>query len=104
MKASSWAKAVGGGALIMIGGPMLIRYVQPSEEELFKRYNPELQKRSLEGRDERLREANEFIDRLKEYSRDDRPSEFDLSFCGALVGIGGEEGRRVMGWRGKEWC
>lgn len=74
----------------MIGGPALIRYVQPSEEELFKRYNPELQKRSLEGRDERLREANEFIDRLKEYSKDDRPSEFAYSFV-----LGGSEGVRV---------
>jgi len=53
---------------------MLINYVQPTEEELFKKYNPELQKRSLEGRDERLREANEFIDKIKEYSKSDKPS------------------------------
>lgn len=53
---------------------MLINYVQPTEEELFKKYNPELQKRSLEGRDQRLKEANEFIDRIKEYSKSDKPS------------------------------
>jgi len=55
---------------------MLINYVQPTEEELFKRYNPELQKRSLEGRDQKLKDANEFIDKIKEYSKSDKPSMF----------------------------
>merc|ERR1739838_1098625 len=73
MRTSSWIKSLGGGLVILIGGPALIRYVQPTEEELFKRYNPDLQRRSLEGREERLKEANEFIDRLKEYSKSDKP-------------------------------
>jgi len=58
----------------MFGGPMLIDYVTPTEEELFKRYNPDLQRRSLEGRDQKLKEANEFIDKIKEYSKSDKPS------------------------------
>ncbi len=58
----------------MLGGPMLIDYVTPTEEELFKRYNPDLQRRSLEGRDQKLKEANEFIDKIKEYSKSDKPS------------------------------
>lgn len=59
---------------MIIGGPMLINYVMPSEEELFKKYNPDLQRRSLEGRDQRLKEANEFIDKLKEMGKSDKPS------------------------------
>lgn len=61
-----------GGGLI-IGGPMLINYVMPSEEELFKKYNPDLQRRSLEGRDQRLKEANDFIAHLKSMSQSDKP-------------------------------
>ena len=74
MRRSAWVKSIGAFVLCAFGGPALIRYVQPTEEELFKRYNPELQKRSLEGRDQRLQEANEFIAQLKEYSKDPRPS------------------------------
>lgn len=74
MRRAAWIKSGGAFLLCAFGGPALIRYVQPTEEELFKRYNPDLQKRSLEGRDERLKEANAFIDQLKEYSKDPRPS------------------------------
>lgn len=63
------------GGVIVIGGPALINYVQPTEEELFKRYNPELQKRSLEGREKRLQEANDFVNQIKEFSKSDKPSE-----------------------------
>lgn len=74
------------GAIILFGGPALIRYVQPTEEELFKRYNPELQKRSLEGREERLKEANDFVDKMKEFSKSDKPSmccECHVQYCRA---------------------
>jgi len=47
-----------------------------ADEDLPKRYNPELQKRSLEGRDQRLKDANDFIAQLKEYSKSDKPSMF----------------------------
>lgn len=47
-----------------------------ADKHLPKRYNPELQKRSLEGRDQRLKDANDFIAQLKEYSKSDKPSMF----------------------------
>jgi len=51
-----------------------VRYVQPTDEELFQRYNPELQKRSLERRYERQKEFDDFVTKLKEYSKSDKPS------------------------------
>ena len=71
----------------MIGGPALVVWVSPTEEELFKvchahappncthglidrqKYNPELQKRSLEGREQRQEEFNQFVGKLKDYSK-----------------------------------
>jgi len=55
---------------------MLINYVTPTEEELFKKYNPDLQRRSLEGREQRLKEANDFIAHLKEMGKSDKPRTF----------------------------
>jgi hypothetical protein len=60
--------------VVIWGGPALVRYVQPTEEELFQRYNPELQKRSLEGRLQREQEFDEFVRKLKEYAKSDKPS------------------------------
>ncbi|KAI4184741.1 MAG: hypothetical protein L6R41_004536 [Letrouitia leprolyta] len=60
-------------AVFSIGGPALIYYVQPTDEELFKRYNPELQKRSLENRKERQQDFDNFVNKLKEYSKSDKP-------------------------------
>lgn len=57
-----------------IGGPALIYYVTPSEEELFSRYNPELQRRSLEKRQEKQEDFDAFVGRLKEYSKSEKPS------------------------------
>jgi hypothetical protein len=48
--------------------------VQPTDEELFQKYNPELQKRSLERRVERQQEFDDFVTKLKEYSKSDKPS------------------------------
>lgn len=58
-----------------VGGPALIYYVTPSEEELFLRYNPELQRRSLANRKERQEDFDQFVTRLKKYSKSDKPSE-----------------------------
>lgn len=58
--------------MFLIGGPALITYVTPSEEELFKKYNPDLQRRSLEGREQRLADANAFVAQIKEYSKSDK--------------------------------
>lgn len=57
-----------------MGGPALTYYLTPTEEELFKKYNPDLQRKSLERRAERQQEFDDFVSRLKEYSRSDKPS------------------------------
>ncbi|KAK1252634.1 hypothetical protein MKX08_003821 [Trichoderma sp. CBMAI-0020] len=68
-----WIKVLVGGAIISVGGPALTYWVVPTEEELRSRYNPELLKRSLEGREERQQEFNDFVTKLKEYSKSDKP-------------------------------
>jgi hypothetical protein len=86
------------GGIMCIGGPALVYYVTPSEEELFsvsppschtqyefqkptifQRYNPELQKRSLERRQEKQEDFDNFVGRLKEYSKSEKPSKSLLS-------------------------
>lgn len=39
-----------------------------------QRYNPELQRRSLEKRQEKQEDFDNFVGRLKEYSKSDKPS------------------------------
>ncbi|KAF9871907.1 nascent polypeptide-associated complex [Colletotrichum karsti] len=68
-----WGKMMLGGAAICVGGPAFTIWVTPTEEELFKRYNPELQKRSLENREKTQAEFDHFVTKLKEYSKSDRP-------------------------------
>lgn len=51
----------------------MIYYVTPTEEELFMRYNPELQRRSLERRKEKQEDFDQFVGRLKQYSKSDKP-------------------------------
>ncbi|KAI9716779.1 MAG: assembly factor cbp4 [Candelaria pacifica] len=68
-----WTKMLSAGAVMCIGGPALVYYVTPTEEELFKRYNPELQKRSLENRYERQQDFDNFVCKLKEYSKSKKP-------------------------------
>jgi hypothetical protein len=64
------------GALCCIGGPALVYYVSPTEEELFLKYNPDLQKRSLENRAGKEQIFDDFVGKLKEYSKSDKPSIF----------------------------
>lgn len=45
-----------------------------SEEELFKRYNPDLQRRSLENRLSKQQDFDKFVNNLKEYSKSEKPS------------------------------
>ncbi|KZF20835.1 assembly factor cbp-4 [Xylona heveae TC161] len=68
-----WAKMFGVGAAMCIGGPALVMWISPTEEELFQRYNPELQKRSLENRQKNQEEFDHFVTRLKEYSKSEKP-------------------------------
>ncbi|KAI1841390.1 hypothetical protein JX266_012401 [Neoarthrinium moseri] len=64
---------LGTGAAVCVGGPAFVFWIQPTDEELFKRYNPELQKKSLEGRYERQKEFDDFVTQLKDYSKSDKP-------------------------------
>ena len=48
-------------------------YVVPAEGELFKRFSPELQKHNLENRERRQRDYEDFVSKLKEYSKSDKP-------------------------------
>lgn len=64
------------GAAVAVGGPAFTMWLTPTEEELRSRYNPELRKKSLENREERQQEFDDFVTRLKEYSKSDKPSVF----------------------------
>ncbi|KAK0717151.1 hypothetical protein B0T26DRAFT_740676 [Lasiosphaeria miniovina] len=68
-----WTKMIVGGGAICVGGPAFTYWVMPTDEELFKKYNPELQKKSLERRDERQQEFDDFVTRLKQASKSDKP-------------------------------
>ncbi|KAK3056974.1 Assembly factor cbp4 [Extremus antarcticus] len=73
MKTVTWVKMAAAGGVMCIGGPALIYYVTPSEEELFLRYNPDLQRRSLENRQQKQEDFDNFVNRLKNYSKSDKP-------------------------------
>lgn len=51
----------------------MIYYVSPTEEELFLKYNPDLQKRSLENRAQKQQDFDNFVMKLREYSKSDKP-------------------------------
>ncbi|KAF2466008.1 CBP4-domain-containing protein [Lindgomyces ingoldianus] len=70
---ATYVKAITAGAALCIGGPALVMYVTPTEEEIFKKYNPDLQKRALETREQRQQEFDTFVGQLKEASKSDRP-------------------------------
>lgn len=53
---------------------MLVYAVSPTEEELFKRYNPDLQKRSLANRHEKQQAFDDYVTKLKEYSKSNKSS------------------------------
>merc|ERR1712225_136534 len=59
-----WGKMLGAGAICCIGGPALVIWVSPTEEELFQKYNPGLQKQE---------DFDHFAMKLREYSKSDRP-------------------------------
>ncbi|KAI8945820.1 CBP4-domain-containing protein [Xylaria longipes] len=69
----TWLKMLAVGAGVCVGGPAFVMWIQPTDEELFKRYNPELQKKSLERRYEKQKDFDDFVTRLKEYSKSDKP-------------------------------
>ncbi|CAG9940721.1 unnamed protein product [Clonostachys rosea f. rosea IK726] len=68
-----WTKVAIAGVTFGVGGPMLTAYVTPTEEEIRKRYNPDLRRRSEENRAQREQEFDDFVTKLKEYSKSDKP-------------------------------
>lgn len=75
------------GIALSVGGPTLVQYIRPSDEELVKRYSPELKKRSAEQGDRKEQEFDDYVQKLKEWSKSDKSS---MSGCSALRGIGVE--------------
>ncbi|KAJ9210812.1 hypothetical protein DTO166G4_7583 [Paecilomyces variotii] len=71
-RAVTWMKMAGAGIVLCVGGPAFVQYIRPTEEELFKRYNPELQKKSLENRERREKEFDDYVTKLKEWSKSDK--------------------------------
>ena len=49
------------------------RYVQISCANIEQKYNPDLQKRSLENREQKQQDFDNFVTKLKEYSKSDKP-------------------------------
>ncbi|RHZ55781.1 assembly factor cbp4 [Aspergillus turcosus] len=71
-RTGTWLKMLVVGTVICVGGPAFVQYIRPTDEELFKRYNPDLQKRSLEEGDRRAREFDDYVTRLKQWSKSDK--------------------------------
>ncbi|GES63093.1 assembly factor cbp4 [Aspergillus terreus] len=71
-RAGTWLKMLGAGIVICVGGPAFVQSIRPTDEELFKRYNPELQRRSLEEGDRRAQEFDDYVNRLKQWSKSDK--------------------------------
>ncbi|EFQ97194.1 hypothetical protein MGYG_00237 [Nannizzia gypsea CBS 118893] len=70
--ARAWTKMLVGGSILVFGGPALVEYLRPTDEELFKRYNPEIQKRNLENRERRQQEFDHFVTQLKEHAKSNK--------------------------------
>ncbi|KAI5810836.1 hypothetical protein BZA77DRAFT_326710 [Pyronema omphalodes] len=73
MKAVTYVKMAVAGAVCCIGGPAFVMWVQPDPDELFQRYNPELQKKVLSEREQRLKAHEEHMAMLREYSKSNKP-------------------------------
>ena len=48
-------------------------YIQMVCADPVQKYNPELQKRSLENREQKQQDFDNFVNKLKEYSKSDKP-------------------------------
>ncbi|EKD16487.1 hypothetical protein LZ554_001218 [Drepanopeziza brunnea f. sp. 'monogermtubi'] len=68
-----YAKMAVAGGICCIGGPALVIWVSPTEEELYAKYNPELQRRSRENRQRKQEDFDHFAMKLREYSKSDKP-------------------------------
>ncbi|RJE26355.1 hypothetical protein PHISCL_01328 [Aspergillus sclerotialis] len=70
--AKTWLKMMAVGTVIVVGGPMFVQSIRPTDEELFQRYNPELQRRSIEEGPRRAQEFVDYTNKLKEWSKSDK--------------------------------
>ena len=57
-----------------VGGPAFVEWIRPTDEELRKRYNPELRQRSEQQGDRRAQEFDDYVGKLKEWSKSDKSS------------------------------
>ncbi|KAI5846177.1 hypothetical protein BZA05DRAFT_140734 [Tricharina praecox] len=73
MRTTTILKMAFAGIACCVGGPALVMYVTPDPDELFSRYNPELQAKALSEREQRLKDHGEFMAKLREYSKSDKP-------------------------------
>ncbi|KAE8351584.1 assembly factor cbp4 [Aspergillus coremiiformis] len=71
-KVGTWIKMLVVGTVICVGGPAFVQSIRPTDEELFKRYNPELQRRSIEEGDRRAQEFDDYVNKLKQWSKSDK--------------------------------
>lgn len=56
--------------------------IRPTDEELIERYNPDLKKRSLEEGPRRAQEFDDYVMKLKDWSKSDKSSM--LEFLGRV--------------------
>ncbi|PYI21684.1 CBP4-domain-containing protein [Aspergillus violaceofuscus CBS 115571] len=111
-RAGTWLKMLGVGVVCCVGGPAFVQYIRPTDEELFKRYNPDLQKRSLEEGDRRARDFDEYVTKLKEWSKSDKHSmlrSFSIlmlidgsSLCGLLTPLVAQFGSPLKNNRNRD--
>jgi hypothetical protein len=59
-------------SVFAIGGPAAMYYLTPGPDELFQKFSPELQASNLANRDRRQRDYEDFVSKLKEYSKSDK--------------------------------
>ncbi|KAJ5860253.1 uncharacterized protein N7529_007563 [Penicillium soppii] len=56
-RAGLWAKVIAGGLLMVVGGPAMVEYIRPTDEEL---------------RERRAQEFDDYVSKLKEWSKSDK--------------------------------
>lgn len=62
------------GLLMVVGGPAFVEWIRPTDEELRKRYNPDLRQRAEAQGDRRAQEFDDYVNKLKEWSKSDKSS------------------------------
>lgn len=71
-RAAMYAKMGATFTVFAVGGPLIMYYMTPSPDALFQKFSPELQASNLANRDRRQRDYEDFVSKLKEYSKSDK--------------------------------